>query len=258
MPNSPKPAALWRRPPAGLSAAVQKAIERGLQQGRGPCQVFFRADDIAVPGRRFHQMMDVFEHHRMPLALALVPAWLTEVRWQVLAAWDRRNPALWCWHQHGWRHYNHAPEGKKNEFDQRRPARAIESDLRKGHGRLTQLLGDRFARVFTPPWNRCSVTTLELLAHIGFEAVSRSTGKRPPTSAGMPDWAVGVDLHTRKETDVGEAMQGLYHEIERNIATGRCGLMIHHQRMNHAALSFLDDLLGKVKRHQRLQPVRIE
>jgi hypothetical protein len=240
-----------------LPTAVQGAIEQGLQQGSGACEVFFRADDIAVPGRRFHELMHVFEYHRMPLALALVPAWLTQARWQVVAEWDRRNPALWCWHQHGWRHCNHAREGKKNEFDQHRPPEAVENDLRKGYQRLTQLLGNRFAPVFTPPWNRCSVTTLDMLAPIGFKAVSRSTGTRPPTAASMPDWAVGVDLHTRKEADAGQSMQRLCDEIERHIATGRCGVMIHHQRMNQAALSFLDALLGLIRQHPRLHPVPI-
>jgi hypothetical protein len=39
-------------------------------------------------------------------------------------------------------------------------------------------------------------------------------------------------------------------ELEENLAIGFCGVMIHHQRMNQPAFTFLDLLLRKLKRWQ--------
>ena len=48
-------------------------------------KVFFRADDIAVPSKNFSRMMDLFLSYRIPLCLAVVPAWLTPKRWEATA-----------------------------------------------------------------------------------------------------------------------------------------------------------------------------
>ena len=125
----------------------------------------------------------------------------------------------------------------------------------KGKKRLEQLLDLDFQPVFTPPWNRCSSDTLEALADLGFKAVSRSRGARPETLPHLPDFQVNVDLHTRKEAEPHRALKNLITEIEQGLASGLCGIMIHHQRMNGAALELLDILLSAIKNNQFLLPV---
>jgi hypothetical protein len=205
--------------------------------------VFFRADDIGVPGAGFDRLMQIFATRRTPLNLALVPAWLTRVRWQAVLSSSRGALGLWCWHQHGWRHANHESEGKKQEFGPARTPAGLEKDLVRGRQRLEEIVGRDFFPLFTPPWNRCDARSLELLVRYGYLGVSRSRGSCPPVPAGLTDISVNVDLHTRRETAPGAGWTALLSELTAALEGGCCGIMIHHQRMNTAAARFLDRLL---------------
>jgi hypothetical protein len=217
--------------------------------------VFFRADDIGIPSPRFGQLIECFKKHNLPLCLATVPSWLTEQRLKDLRQITGKNNPQWCWHQHGRVHRNFEKDGKKQEFGPARTKNDIHTSLSKGRKRLEQLLDKDFHPVFTPPWNRCSSDTLQALADLGFKAVSRSKGARPETLAKLPDFQVNVDLHTRKEIDPQLALDNLLLELEQGFVSGLCGIMIHHQRMNRAALELLDLLLGIIKCNRKLVPV---
>jgi hypothetical protein len=110
-------------------------------------------------------------------------------------------------------------------------------------------MGPAFYPAFTPPWNRCSARALELIREAGYRAVSRSSGSRPPAPPGLPELAVNLDLHTRREATAEGGWQALEEELQAAVAAGRCGIMIHHQRMNAAAAAFLDALLAALKAH---------
>lgn len=240
-----KISALWTESlPGGVRQKIRASLENAGSGGQPP-RVFFRADDIAVADERFSRLMRLFAARRMPLCLALVPGWLDSAGWKKMQEYG---PAgrLWCWHQHGWNHTNHEPEGKKCEFGESRDRAAIHADLRRGRDHLRRLLGDLFLPVFTPPWNRCSITTLEALAELGFHAVSRFNNARPSAFGIIPDLAVNVDLHTRKEADFRQGWQLLLEELTAAARSGCIGFMLHHQRMNDAAFDFLDILLAEL------------
>ena len=153
-------------------------------------------------------------------------------------------------HQHGWRHVNHEPEGKKQEFGPSRSRERIRRDLEKGRSRLEGLIRGQFFPVFTPPWNRCSSITLELLRELGYHAVSRTRSHRSPLPGDVPDYSINVDLHTRNESDAGQAWNRLFREMEDALSSGWCGIMIHHQRMNDEAFHFLEILVSALSRRR--------
>jgi peptidoglycan/xylan/chitin deacetylase (PgdA/CDA1 family) len=254
---NPTVAALWHHLPSDLDAHIAACIHRGYEkvQGQGAGTIFFRADDVAVPGRQFSRLMDLFSAYGVPLSLAVVPAALTRKRWQCLKGFEKKNPSRWCWHQHGWRHVNHETEGKKQEFGGGRTVSEIKRDLVKGKERLEMLMGDHFYPVFTPPWNRCSSNTLKLAKELGYAAVSRSRGSKTPSPGGLPDFFVNVDLHTRKEKRPAEAWEKLFSELQQAIASNHCGIMIHHRMMNDAAFDFMEILLKALAESPNLQPV---
>ncbi len=229
---------------------MEVLLAQAGEKGR-PVEIFFRADDIGPVDDNFRRLMTLFRQHRFPLCLAVVPAWLTGQRWRRMEEFGPCDP-LWCWHQHGWDHTSHQRSGRKSEFGDQRSRQAIRSDLVRGRSRLEELLGPAFFPVFTPPWNRCSLETLELLAELDYAAVSRTPGARPSAGALLPDLAVGVDLHTRKETDPDRAWDNLLQEFARGCDAGRIGIMIHHQLMNDRGLAFLDMLLTICRRHTGL------
>ncbi|TKB23823.1 hypothetical protein FCL47_21050 [Desulfopila sp. IMCC35006] len=240
---------------SGMRETIASHIDRGCQLSVNRPRVFFRADDIGIASQTFAQMIQCFQKHRLPLCLATVPAWLTTARLQELRRLTGTNSAQWCWHQHGRLHRNFEPAGKKQEFGPARTKNAIHASLAKGRSRLERLLGHDFQPIFTPPWNRCSSDTLQALIDLDFKAVSRSRGARPETLPQLPDLQVNVDLHTRKEAEPHLGFQNLVTEIEQGLASGLCGIMLHHQRMNGAALELLDILLGLLHNNRTLLPV---
>lgn len=238
--------AIWTAPlPENIPGRLRQILS-AHEGNTSPLQVFFRADDIAVVDPEFSRLMELFVRHDMPLCLAVVPGWLNAANWGHLRQFDLDNP-LWCWHQHGRSHINHETEGKKGEFEDSRSWEAIKADIEGGRNILVQKFGRHFCGVFTPPWNRCGRKTLELLPKLGFRAVSRSAGARPPAAGILPDLAVNVDLHTRKENDFATGWQNLLEEFTEAVKSDRMGVMLHHQRMNDAAFDFLALLLAELR-----------
>ena len=186
--------------------------------------------------------MQAFLLHETPLCLAVVPAWLDERSWQKMQEFDTPNQR-WCWHQHGMSHTNYQQEGKKGEFGDNCTPDHIHADLVQGRKKLLDIIGGIFCPVFTPPWNRCSRATLELLAGLDYMAVSRSNGAKPSAEHIIPDYAINIDLHTRRETDEDQGWENLLTEFKRGSERGYFGIMLHHQLMNEHAFDFLDRLL---------------
>lgn len=220
--------------------------------------IFFRADDIGVPGDKCRRMMDIFRAHHVPLHMAVTPTWLTESRWGTLNQWAGNG--LFCWHQHGWRHVNHQNSGKKGEFGTDRPWTDKNGDIVKGRTKLEKLMGNLFTPFFTPPWNRFDHETGILLAELGFAGVSRSSGemKKVPLPDTLPDIFINVDLHTRNEDTPAAGWDALMDEFETAATTGRIGVMLHHQRMNDTAFKFLDLCLAKAMAEGNLQKISFE
>lgn len=225
---------------------LSKSLRQSLEENKlDNVRLFFRADDIGVPGSRFFRLLELCMQYEVPLALAVVPAWITEARWESIVRVSHKKARLWCWHQHGWRHVNHEPYGKKQEFGPFRPKDKVTHDLDKGRIRLEKILRDDFFPLFTPPWNRCDERTLVHLKKKKYAAVSRFK-KSKPASPGLPDIFVNVDLHTRKETQALAAWKNLLDDFTAAFKSGYCGVMLHHQRMSCAAFTFLELLFSFV------------
>lgn len=254
-----KPAsALYSCKLVDIETRIEAHISLGCEQSEKPPLVFFRADDIGIPSVRFQQLIKCFKRYSLPLCLATVPAWTTKKRLSALQQeTGRKNETIsqWYWHQHGHVHRNFETSGKNQEFGEARSKQKIQASLEKGRTRLEQLLGNSFNPLFTPPWNRCSEDTLQALVELQFQGVSRSKGAKPQAPDQLPDFQVNVDLHTRKESDPHLAANNLLAELEQSLASGLCGIMIHHQRMNGAALDLLDLLLSLISRSNKVIPV---
>jgi peptidoglycan/xylan/chitin deacetylase (PgdA/CDA1 family) len=251
------PSLLWNLPLTDLKPRLQDCVDQAMGRARFPLPVrfYFRADDIGAPGKRLFRLLDMFLDYQMPLCLAVVPSWLTPQRWEIFQKTDQKAPGLWCWHQHGWRHFTHEIQGKKQEFGPARTVDAIQQDIVRGREKMELLIKDRFAPVFTPPWNRCDGRTLAVLKNNGFKAVSRHRHSMPRAPKGLPDFSVNVDLHTRRETTPEAGWHALLTELSKAISSGACGIMIHHQRMNETAFDFLKVLLDVMIQNSQILPV---
>jgi len=222
---------------------------------------FFRADDIGAGGRAFHALCMLFRYHKTPLAMAVVPAWLTATRTEQLFGVAPLEEPLWGWHQHGWRHVNLQRTGGKSEFGEERPIEKQWRDIRQGFKKMTEIFGDRLIPVFTPPWNRLPTATLKILQELNFKAVSM-TASLPrifKPGAGFKNLRIQLDLHTRKAKDGRADFLDLLDELS-NLMTkkGPVGIMLHHQRMTPFAFEFLDQLLNLFRHTVRAQCLSFE
>ncbi|GFK93295.1 hypothetical protein NNJEOMEG_01126 [Fundidesulfovibrio magnetotacticus] len=244
---------IWQALPDDHPQRLDHAVRQGLEKAPGgKATVFFRADDVAVPGNAFSAMLALFRERSAPLNLAVVPAWLTQSRWTALKR-EAAADSLFCWSQHGWRHMNfEAPGAKKREFGQARSARDKRQDLLKGFKRLEEIMGADFTPVFTPPWNRCDSEAMAAMPAIGFKGISRTVGAGPDAPKGLPDFPVRMDLHTRKEQDPDASLDAMLQELVQGLASGQLGVMLHHQRMNQTSFDFLALLIDQLRPHQGL------
>lgn len=245
---------VWNTPPTGWRERLVEMVQR--LPGKQKAQIFFRADDIAAGGQNFDALCRLFRAHGIPLALAVVPAWLSETRVARLLATAPLEEDLWGWHQHGWRHVNWQKKGKKAEFGDQRPLEKQWRDIWQGQRKLTEIFQDRILPVFTPPWNRLTAMTLEVLDQLGFKAVSTTD---PLPKAGtrvnrMKNLRIAVDLHTRKHADAKADYAALLQDLAAALSKDSPGgIMIHHQRMTPFAFAFLEELLTQLQLSEKVE-----
>jgi peptidoglycan/xylan/chitin deacetylase (PgdA/CDA1 family) len=154
--------------------------------------------------------------------------------------------------QHGWSHTNHGGAGKKSEFPPERPETEVESDLRHGRERLTELFGE-VAPVLAPPWNRFAPEFETLLPRAGIAALS-TMGSRERGAAARVD--VHVDLVAWKAgrgfVGTEAALGGIVAELRRRRrgdSAGPVGILTHHLIMDDATAEFVSELVSVVARH---------
>lgn len=182
-----------------------------------------------------------------PLALAVIPE--TAEPGLADALRGRENVAVL---QHGWSHTNRGGAGKKSEFPPERPEAAVESDLRQGRERLTELFGE-VAPVLAPPWNRFAPEFEALLPRAGIAALStmRSRGHGA---------AVRVDVHVdlvawkagRGFVGAEAALGGIVRELRRGRlgdSGGPVGILTHHLILDDATAGFVAELCAVVAGH---------
>lgn len=241
-------AAVWQKAPSDWTQQLAETIEKASAVHK-PI-LFFRADDIGAGGQAFETLCRLFRHHQVPLGMAVVPAWLSDTRIDQLFRIAPLEEPLWGWHQHGWRHVNWQRAGKKSEFGKQRPFEKQWRDLWQGRQKMVEIFGDYFVPVFTPPWNRLSLSTIKILQELDFRGVSLTDplprGSKTPVE--LINLRIQLDLHTRKARDGVSDYRVLLEELTSLLEKKEpSGIMIHHQRMTLFAFEFLNELLRLLK-----------
>jgi len=203
-------------------------------------------------------MLDVFAHFQFPVDLAVIPAALTpDLSSEFQQRIEQGKQPLGL-HQHGYAHLNHQTVGRKCEFGDARDYAQQHFDIAKGRERLTELLGELSQPLFTPPWNRCSQTTVEVLQDLGFKAFSRDSTATPLNNGNLLEIPVHVDWfrkHRGQRINFRQLGQAIARVLE---SSQRVAIMLHHQRMGPPELERLDELLELLSSHPNVLPVLME
>jgi predicted deacetylase len=225
-------------------------VLRTFDAAAQPVTFFFRNDDVGWGDERLPPLLDLFDARALPLDLAVIPAALGDHTARLLS--DRCVAAAGRLrvHQHGWRHANHESAGRKGEFGALRAVTDQVADLQAGRTRLRAALGPFVDPIFTPPWNRCTQATVDLLEAGSYRVLSRDDGATPLEAGGLVELPIAVDW----QKQIAEATDGslLGPAITRAAAKGSpVGIMLHHAVMTDDGFTALAVLLDLLARHDK-------
>jgi len=239
---------VWKAPLPGWKEMLDEASAKMTSAVLPP--IFFRADDIGAYSKAFDALCRLFRHYRIPLAMAVIPSWLSEIRQQKLFQAAPVHEELWNWHQHGWRHINRQNKGNKSEFGSDRDSERQHEDILQGRAKLERIFGPNLVPVFTPPWNSLSAATLKILHKLDFKGIS-STDPFPPgvkSRHGLKHFPIRLNLHIRKAGNPAGDLTLLIDQFNGLLKMkGPAGIVIHHQWMTLFAFEFLDRMLYNLK-----------
>lgn len=204
--------------------------------------VFFRDDDADTDLPELRTLLDTFHSRGVPLSLAVIPGTLQESGVQLLCAAAARQPLEL--HQHGWIHRNHELEGRKSEFGPSRSYAQQFDDIARGSARLKDAFGERFAPIFTPPWNRCTSDTRKALVSLNFRALSTTLSDRGIGShAALAEMPVSVDIFHWRDAFRLKTEDEITSEFINLSKKYPLGVLLHHKVMSKEAWQLLEQLL---------------
>lgn len=217
---------------------------------RKPIRFWWRDDDAVSVTPALQAMTAVQTRHRVPLALAVIP----KPAEPALADYLKDCPEIAVF-QHGWQHKSQRDKARgerASEFPHSRPIDESLDDLTRGFTRLTNLFGDRFLPVLTPPWNRVSKavrTRRHETGLIGLSVFSRAKFEDPHLVNCHVDiikWR-GVNAFAGRLT----GFRRLVAQTRRRLAglDQPIGLLTHHLVHDDAANAFVDEVLAITANH---------
>ncbi|MBM3508665.1 MAG: hypothetical protein FJX61_00805 [Alphaproteobacteria bacterium] len=211
--------------------------------------LWLRDDDAVRATPALKALLAATARHRIPVALAVVPAACRDDLVGLAAAYDAQILV------HGYAHANHAvrPE-RKSEFGGYRSMNAMVAEAMAGLSRLRALFGAAALPVFVPPWNRADPGLVARLGDAGYRGYSALGDPLPARVApGLHQANVHVDLiDWRRRTFAGVAatLERLIAELKARRSGGSAsrapiGILTHHLVHDTALERFLDRFLAE-------------
>jgi hypothetical protein len=133
--------------------------------------VFFRDDDVYKLDKSFVNFHNAVKGYGVPFTYAVIPGRLRRSMRKFLVSEMDGNPGMFEVVQHGWKHRNYGT-GKTYEFGPSRSFSEQIRDMEKGMRKMEKAFGDRFTRIFVPPFHGFDDNTTKAAAELGFRALS--------------------------------------------------------------------------------------
>jgi Uncharacterized protein conserved in bacteria (DUF2334) len=222
-------------------------LQYELDAATSPCTFFFRDDDAGWETERLLALVDLFAAYEVPVDLAVIPAALDPDLAARLRSRREHEPRLLAFHQHGFAHANHEPDGRPCEFGPSRAPDDQRADIEAGARRLHELLGET-APIFTPPWNRCTQATGRCLLDAGFRVLVRDAIAPALDLGGLEELHIHVDWSARRKDPLGLRLAAACRE-------GATGVMLHHALLGRDELADVARLLNLLSGHENARCV---
>ncbi len=230
-------------------------LRQALDWSITPTSVFFRDDDAGWDDAGLDALLDIFDRHGMPVDVAVIPAALSPP----LAARLRRRIRGGCvrLHQHGYSHENHERDGRKHEFGPSRDAASQSADITRGRLVLQDCFDGAVQPVFTPPWNRCTSDTANVLVAQGFEVLARDHTAPRLDRCDLTEVPVTVDWFGHHK-GLRWTQPQLGHRLAQGVASGDpVGVMLHHARSDAGERAAIEQLVELIRDHPQARSTSI-
>ncbi len=233
---------------SGTGASWLDPVRAALDSRAAPAPVFVRDDDAGWGHGRLAALVATAARHGVVVDLAVIPDALDDGVAADLVRWAEGGHVRL--HQHGRSHTNHQAEGRKCEFGSERARHEQHLDLAQGAERLARFLGPLVDPVFTPPWNRCTAVTADVLAGLGWRVLSRDHTAEPFGRADLAEIPVTFDWFGRS----GGCPWGPTERAERIASClagddDPTGIMLHHAVTDDDDLAAIDQLFALLAAH---------
>jgi hypothetical protein len=227
---------------------LKQALDTAARHGR-TVNVFFRDDDADDDLPNLRRLLDTFVERDAPINLEVIPGTLTARGTALLQSSLKAAPGRIEVNQHGWRHTNHEPIGRKCEFGPSRTYRQQLEDIQRGRDVLDAAFGPGWNPVFTPPWNRCTHDTLRAISELGFNGLSNDNHERPLTNFRFSEIPTTFDLYTWKSGPVVKQEAEVLVTLAGQVQAGHTiGVLLHHKVMTPEAFRITGILLDRFAR----------
>ena len=223
-----------------------------LDAAPGSIRFFFRDDDAGWEDARLFELLDVFAKYNVPIDLAVIPKSISR---QTAACLRRRldeSPEHVSAHQHGYAHVNHEETGRKCEFGESRSSVMQRADIAAGKALLNDLLGPMTESIFTPPWNRCTASTVPGLLSEGFTLLSRDLTATQFNTPVLRELPVSIDWFGHRKgvrltpDEIGESLG------KAASAQLPVGVMLHHAIIDDVERRRIGELLELLSSHSQV------
>ncbi len=226
-----------------------KPVRESLDEVTNPVRFFFRNDDAGWAEQRLFALLDSFEQHETAIDLAVIPQAIVSGASDLYKRVINSKGMIGV-HQHGFIHDNHQLQGRKCEFGSDRTFIQQWVDIRNGRDLLEKHFSGYVDAIFTPPWNRCTQDTVDVLVNLQFSALSRDSTAPALQCDGIEEIPVDIDWF-KKYQGIRLSHQELGNMLAARILSGAesVGIMLHHQIMDAQERNRLEQLLALIKDH---------
>jgi predicted deacetylase len=230
-------------------------LRRALDSRATAVEMFFRDDDAGWADDRLFALLDVFAAHACQIDLAAIPMAVGSRLAGALLDRKRRGDAVGV-HQHGFMHRNNEIAAAPCEFGPTRSAAAQSRDIGEGQHHLQALFGEHLDPIFTPPWNRCTEITGQVLREHGIAMLSRNLTAGLLNIHQLAECPIHIDWLAKAKgrripcSDVSSV-------IARRVADASTpiGIMFHHAEMGDDDFAACAALVRTVTSHPKARVV---
>lgn len=240
-----------------MSQAWLLPLQQALERLNHSVTFFYRNDDAGWDSLALLRLLDLFDNLQLPLDLAVIPKAITAESATMLNARLVQCDNRLGLHQHGYAHINHQFVGRKCEFGEARQFDQQMQDIATGKAILHDYFGNRVDSIFTPPWNRCSQTTLDVLNALSFNVLSREENATSLSLDQIVEIPIHIDWLKQSHGERWGREQIMELVSEKILVNRSIGIMLHHQEMNQEDLIAFKQFAQLIEQHPNIRYKRM-